>query len=149
MIFWWWNFGVPGNDTVSNLQNPTYSYWDTGSYCAQEVVMNVHGCVDTTTNCLTIVPIYALYIPSAFSPNGDGKNEVFKAEGNDVKNFEMYIYDRWGMQLFHSTDINDGWPGTVKGGGTVCQEDTYVYVISAFDNKNQKHSYIGAVSLVK
>jgi len=149
IAYWWWTFGVPGNDTVSNLQNPTYSYWDTGTFCPTEVVMNIHGCVDTTTNCIVINPIFELYIPSAFSPNGDGKNDVFMARGNDVKTFEMYIFDRWGMQLFHSTDINIGWDGTVKSGGSICQQDTYVYMIKATDSKNKDHSYTGSVNLIK
>ncbi len=146
---WTWNFGVAGNDTLSYLQNPSYKYWDTGSYCVNEVVMNIHGCVDTATNCLVINPIFSMYIPSAFSPNGDGKNEIFMARGNDVKSFEMYIFDRWGMQLFHSTNIDNGWNGTVNGGSSVSQEDTYVYLINAYDNKNQKHSYLAKVYLIK
>ncbi len=148
ITYWVWNFGEAG-DTTSYLQNPTHSYNDTGSYCATLVVMNQHGCVDTTTNCLVIDPIYTLYIPDAFTPNGNGINETFMAKGNDVKSFEMYIFDRWGMQLFHSTDITDGWPGTVKGGSLVAQEDTYVYLINATDHKNVKHTYIGKVNLIK
>jgi gliding motility-associated-like protein len=149
LAYWVWNFGVAGNDTLSNLQNPSYSYWDTGTYCVSEVVMNQHGCVDTVTNCLVISPVFSLYIPDAFSPNSDGKNDVFMAKGKEVTSFDMYIFDRWGSQLFHSSDINIGWDGTVKGGSTVSQEDTYVYLITAYDNKNQKHSYLGKVNLIK
>ena len=148
LAYWTWNFGVTGNDTLNYTQNPTYTYWDTGTYCPSEVVMNIHGCVDTTTNCLVIDPIFALYIPDAFTPNGNHKNDIFMAKGNDVKSFEMYIFDRWGQQLFHSTDINKGWDGS-KGGGTICEEDTYVYLINAYDNKNHKHSYLGKISLIK
>lgn len=149
IVFWSWNFGVPGNDTLSSLQNPSYKYWDTGTYCVKEVVMNVKGCLDTSINCLIIDPIYSLYIPSAFTPNGDGRNEIFAVRGNDVSSFEMYIFDRWGEQLFHSKDINNGWNGTVKAGGAVCQEDTYVYAITVYDGKNKKHSYIGKLNLLR
>jgi gliding motility-associated-like protein len=145
---WNWSFG-DASDSVSYLENPSHTYQDTGTYCARLIVMNIHGCVDSVTNCLVIDPMYCLYIPSAFSPNGDNRNEKFMAKGNDVKSFEMYIFDRWGMQLFHSTDINDGWNGTIKGNGSICQEDTYVYMITVYDNKNTKHSYTGSVNLVK
>ncbi len=149
IVYWNWNFGEKG-DTVSYLQNPQHTYLDTGSYCTSLVVMNQHGCTDTATNCLIIDPIYTLYIPDAFTPNNDGVNDVFMAKGNDIKTFEMYIFDRWGMELFHSTDITDGWPGTVKGaGGAIAQEDTYVYLINATDHKNVKHTYIGKVNLIK
>ena len=111
--------------------------------------MNIHGCTDTVTECLVIDPIYTLYIPDAFSPNGNGVNDVFMAKGNDIKSFEMYIFDRWGMQLFHSTDIMNGWDGSAKSGGGVQQEDTYVYLIYAVDHKDKKHTYIGKVNLIK
>ena len=146
--YWIWTFG-DGSDSTSNKQNPAHTYQDTGNYCPTLIVMNEHGCTDTATNCLVMDPIFALYIPSAFTPNGDGKNEVFMAKGNDIKSFEMYIFDRWGMQLFHCTNINDGWNGTVNGGSTIAQEDTYVYMITVYDSKNKKHTYTGNVNLIK
>ncbi len=148
LVYWIWNFGEQG-DTTSYLRNPAHTYSDTGTYCPSLVVMNQHGCVDTTINCLVIDPIYTLYIPDAFTPNGNGINEIFMAKGNDIKTFEMYIFDRWGMQLYHGTDINDGWNGTAKSNGVICQEDTYVYLINATDHKNIKHTYIGKVNLIK
>src|SRR6202034_706356 len=122
---------------------PSHTYLDTGVYCAQLIVENYKGCIDTITQCLEILPLYTLYIPSAFTPNGDGLNETFKAKGTYIKSFEMYIFDRWGMELFHATDINDGWPGTVRSGTTICQEDVYVYKITATDWSNTQHNYIG------
>ncbi len=148
LSYWWWSFG-DGADSTSNLENPAHRYQDTGTYCAQLVTMNIHGCIDTVTNCLIIDPVFTLYIPGAFTPNGNGLNEVFMAKGQYIKTFEMYIFDRWGMQLFHSNDINNGWNGTVKGGSIVAQEDTYVYKIIATDSKNKQHSYLGSVSLIK
>jgi gliding motility-associated-like protein len=145
---WSWNFGETG-DTISNLQNPRHVYRDTGTYCPTLIVTNGHGCADTVTNCLVIDPLYELYIPSAFTPNSDGKNEVFIPKGNDVTSFEMYIFDRWGMQLFHSTDMKNGWNGTVKGGSTISAEDTYVYLIHVYDTKHKEHTYTGRVTLLK
>ncbi|HTA27671.1 MAG TPA: PKD domain-containing protein, partial [Bacteroidia bacterium] len=144
---WYWTFGQ--GDSTSNLQNPQHNYTDTGTFCATLVVVDQHGCVDSVTNCLIINPVYTLYIPSGFSPNGDGINDVFMPKGSYVKSYEMYIFDRWGMQLFHSTDMNSGWDGTAKGGSSLCQEDTYVYLINVTDTQGNNHSYTGAVSLLK
>ncbi len=149
LSYWWWTFGDGSGDATINLQNPSHTYGDTGSYCARMIVMDVHGCTDTATNCLIIDPVFNLYIPDAFSPNGDGKNEVFQPVGQYIKTFEMYIFDRWGMQLFHTTDINNGWTGKVKGGSLISQEDTYVYKIYVIDSKNKSHSYVGNVTLLK
>ncbi len=146
ILYWIWNFGESG-DTMSNLQNPVHIYRDTGTYCPSLILVDIHGCMDTVINCLVIDPIFTLYIPSAFTPNGDRRNEVFMAKGNDIKSFEMYVFDRWGMELFHSTSINEGWDGTFKG--LLCQEDTYVYKITAYDNKDRQHTYVGNVNLLK
>lgn len=144
----WWDFGEPG-DTISNLPDPMHIYRDTGSYCAKLVVMNDKGCTDTAINCLVIEPAFTLYIPSAFSPNGDGLNDIFEVKGKYVKDFEMYIFDRWGMEIYHSNDITTGWDGTVHGSSTISQEDVYIYKIMVTDSEGNQHSYIGNVTLLK
>ncbi len=147
IVSWRWVFGEAG-DTASVLENPIHTYGDTGTYCAQLAVMNMHGCSDTATDCLVINPAFSLYIPSAFTPNGLGKNEVFEAVGRYIKNFEMYIFDRWGTQVFYSNNINVGWDGTAKG-GNICPEGTYVYKINVTDAQDLTHSYVGEVTLIK
>jgi gliding motility-associated-like protein len=146
IAYQWWTFGDE-SDSTSNAINPVHTYHDTGTYCATLIVMNNGGCMDTVTNCLVIEPAFKLYIPSAFTPNGDGRNEVFQAVGQYVKSFEMYVFDRWGMELFHSTNINQGWNGTYKGG--ISQEDVYVYKITVTDSEDNEHSYVGNVTLLK
>ena len=149
IIYRLWNFGDTGDSSASNLQNPAHTYKDTGSYCASLIVMDPHGCTDTTTNCLVIEPQYNLYIPSAFTPNGDGIDDEFKPVGQYIKSFDMYIFDRWGLQLYHTTDINQGWNGSVHGSGSTAQEDTYIYKITVTDAQDNQHSYIGNVTLLK
>jgi gliding motility-associated-like protein len=148
IIAWIWTFGESG-DTISNQENPGHVYRDTGTFCPVLIAVNRHGCSDTITNCLIINPIFTCYIPDAFSPNGDGLNDVFNIKGNDIHKFEMYIFDRWGLQLFHSTDINYGWNGRLNNEGSICQEDAYVYMITVYDNKDQKHAFLGTLNLIK
>ena len=145
---WVWTFGESG-DSISTAENPAHTYADTGMYCAKLVVMDIHGCMDTAIHCLDIGPAFNLYIPSAFTPNGDGMNDVFLAKGDYVKSFEMEIYDRWGMQLFQSNDMAVGWNGTVHGGSTIAQQDTYVYKINVTDTHDNVYSYTGNVTLLK
>jgi len=143
---WNWGFG-DASDSNSQNQNTSHTYHDTGTYCADLMVMNIYGCIDSATNCLVIAPLFTLYIPSAFSPNGDGLNDIFEAKGDYIKSFEIYIFDRWGVEVFHSTDIANGWNGEFKNKS--CQEDAYVYVITVYDSENTKHSYTGTVNLLK
>jgi gliding motility-associated-like protein len=146
---WLWNFADPLNDAPSSQQNPSHTYGDTGTFCATLTVTNIHGCKDSITECLIINPQYELYIPDAFSPDGDGKNDIFQPKGEYMSSYKMYIFDRWGMLLFYTDDFNKGWNGTVNNGSTICQQDTYVYMIEATDNLGQQHKYIGKVTLLK
>jgi gliding motility-associated-like protein len=149
IVSWLWNFQDPANDTANNLQNPTHTYQDTGIYCPMLTVTNIHGCKDSITHCLVISPQYTLYIPDAFSPNGDGRDDIFLPRGEYIATYSMYIFDRWGMKIFQSTDITQGWNGGVNGGSRICEEDTYVYLINVTDNLGKKHSYLGKVTLIK
>jgi len=146
---WAWQFADP-YDSTSTLQNPKFVYLDTGKFCPTLTVTNKHGCTDEVSHCIEISPYFTIYIPNAFSPNGDGRNDVFTAKGTYVCGFEMYIFDRWGMLLYYTQDMSKGWDGTVNGGSAICQEDTYVYLITAQSCVDQsKHRFVGRVTIVK
>jgi len=148
---WYWPTFGDNSDSTSIKQNPVHTYADTGSYCATLVVTNIHGCKDSTTQCLEINPYWTLYIPNAFTPQGDGINETFNAKGVGIKKYEMWIFDRWGMQLFYTNSLYKGWDGKVQNGSSheICQEDTYVYLIEATDCFYKEHKYIGRVTIIK
>ena len=147
IVSWLWNFGASGDSNTSNAIDPFHRYADTGTYRATLMVMSNHGCTDSVAHDVVIGPNFTLFFPNAFTPNGDGLNEVFFAKGTYVKDFEMYIYDRWGMKLFHTTNINEGWDGKVNG--SICQEDVYVYVATASDVSGNTHQFAGRVTLLK
>jgi gliding motility-associated-like protein len=56
-----------------------------------------------------------IYLPNAFTPNADGKNDVLYVRGNDLKKFKLEVYDRWGQLVFETTDKNKGWDGSYSG----------------------------------
>ena len=143
---WVWNF----NDTseLSNLQNPYHTYKDSGTYCIKLKITSVNGCADSITNCLHIYPPFNLWIPDAFSPNGDRLNDVFLPKGASIKIYNMYIFNRWGELLFHSNSLNNGWNGCYGGSASLCQTDTYIYVINATDYGNITHNYMGKLILL-
>ncbi len=70
----------------------------------------------------------SLWVPSAFSPNGDGSNDKFLPACLHITDFEMFIYDRWGQKIFYTTDENEGWDGKYKG--KMCSQGVYVWKIS-------------------
>ena len=55
------------------------------------------------------------FIPDGFSPNGDGKNDIFYVRGNNITKVLFIVYDRWGQKVFESTDLAIGWDGVFKG----------------------------------
>jgi len=79
----------------------------------------------------------SFYIPDAFSPNGDGRNDVFRAQGADILTFDMKIFDRWGELLFESTALDKGWDGTRNG--SPVSNDVYVYVVEYTDACDGRH----------
>jgi gliding motility-associated-like protein len=151
-VSWYWNFGdlnTPG--ASSTLQNPSYPYPAADCFEVTQIVTSVDGCTDTAVKEICIDPDVAIYVPTAFTPNDDGKNEIFMPVGTgiDPEHFEMWIFDRWGNLLFYTDDLQIGWDGKVQGQTIMCQVDTYVYKIVLIDDLGKKHSLIGHVSLIR
>jgi gliding motility-associated-like protein len=99
-----------------------------------------------------IIPEYVFFAPNAFTPfNHDGINDVFMPSGVgiDPDNFEMSIFDRWGNEIFKTTDLNKGWDGTANGGKNIAQIDVYVWKVKTKDFRGDSHSYVGHVTIVK
>lgn len=87
------------------------------------------GCKADTNFIVKIKHDKVFYIPTGFSPNGDGINDVFKVYALGVVNFHMQIFDRWGTLVFETRDINDSWDGTYKG--QLLESEVYVCHVTA------------------
>lgn len=147
---WQWIFGDQGDSIASTLENPNHTYSDTGTFCVKLIETNLYECTDSVTHCIIIGTGFTLYIPDAFTPGPyPGFNSTFAPKGTNIKSFDMYIYDRWGMQLYHTTDINKGWNGEINGNGNICQVDTYVYDITVTDVSRRSHKFLGKVTLLR
>ena len=88
-----------------------------------------------------------LFLPDAFSPNGDNINDVFKVYGAFVDRYEMIIYNRWGEVIFRSTNVNEGWDGTING--QKAPEGSYVYKIEIEDTSGVPFRKSGTVLLLR
>ena len=145
---WAWSFG---DSTFSTSQNPSHTYPEIGSYLVTLYSSNADGCIDSAMYYVLVNDILTVYIPNAFTPNGDGINDVFNvySHGIDPKNFELLIFDRWGNKIFKTTDLYEGWNGAINNHGDLVQEDVYVYRVNYRDMKGRKKKLIGHVSIVK
>ncbi len=89
-----------------------------------------------------------IFIPNAFSPNGDGKNDLFNVRlGIDAIGIDVTLFDRWGAEVFHSTKMNDGWDGLFKG--KKADMGTYQYVVKVKFRGNSVETYKGDFTLVR
>jgi gliding motility-associated-like protein len=143
-----WTFG-DGEQDNSRIANPVHVYKDTGTYTVCLKVINDYNCPDSTCNKVIIKPLWSFYVPNAFTPNGDGRNDTFNGSGTGIKEYEMLIFDRWGDQLFKSTSLSDSWDGRANNGADAVQQDVYVYRIVLKDIFYKEHRYIGTVTVVK
>ncbi len=104
-----------------------------------------NGC--TATDSLMIAVTGALYVPNAFSPNGDGVNDLFKAVGSEIEEFHLQIFDRWGELIFESFDINQGWDGGVNQ--HYVESEVYVWHIVAKEHTGVHFEMRGHVTVVR
>ncbi len=110
-----WDFAGLGSSTV---YSPTYSFPNTDgdTYPVTLTVENEAGCLNSITKLVVIKNPLIIYIPNAFSPNGDGENDTWKPvfTNEDLSNFSIRIFNRWGENMFYSEDINFSWNGRFK-----------------------------------
>jgi gliding motility-associated-like protein len=111
------------------------------------VIKNKVGCTDTAIKKLVIEDEFNLYVPDAFTPNGDGLNDVFVPKGSGISKYSLEIYNRWGEKIFHTTDFNTSWDGTYKG--KVCKTDSYLWAIDLTDASGKRHLKSGSISLIR
>ncbi len=142
--FYYWNFG---DGTVSEDYSPTHMYPSVGVYDVQLITIDLNGCVDSIMSRVEIKPTSTIYIPNAFSPNGDKRNDFFKVYTSNVVRLEAQVFDRWGLKVFEWDSLDGGWDGIVKGNPV--QSDVYVYRVSTVDVNNKRETRIGHVSLVR
>ncbi len=142
---WLWEFG---DGQISNSQNPSITYSDTGTYFTQLIVRNNDGCLDTARiGPDFIAPDFILYIPNVFSPNGDGKNDAFgPVISKYVLSYNMVIYNRWGQRMFESKD-GSLWDGNYNN--KLAPQSTYVFRISAIDLYGVIHTKEGPLHLLR
>jgi len=108
-------------------------------------VTDVNGCKNT--DVVTILLDGSLYVPNTFTPNGDGVNDVFRAWGKEIKTYKLYVFNRWGEQIFSTEQLTGFWDGTYKGVDSPI--DTYVWKIHVSEITGNRRILYGHVNLVR
>lgn len=108
-----WQFG---DDSTSTAENPVHEYVEAGDYEVTLTVVNQSGCDTTLTDSVTVYDPLHVYIPNAFTPNGDSLNDWWGVVGEGYLYYDMEIYDRWGQLMLEGRfEDPKAWDGTFKG----------------------------------
>ncbi len=143
---WEWYIDYLLFDTV---QHPFFTFTDTAKHRITLITQNKYGCVDSTFRYVKVDPFFNVYVPNAFSPNSDGKNDFFQVIGNGVKSdgYELSIFNRWGINVHTMSNISDKWDGKISG--DAAEIGVYQYVFTFRDIFNKKHKKVGEVLLLR
>lgn len=130
-----------------------YTYENTGRYKVRLIAINTNGmnhCKDTSAAGYVNVIESLLEVPNVFTPNGDGKNDVFMVKGVSLEDFHGVILNRWGRKVYEWSDPLGGWDGRIHG--KYANPGTYYYVITARGrerNNSPKYVRKGALMLIR
>ncbi len=119
-----WDFG---DGTWGFEKNMLHTYDGLDEYDAFVTTTTNNGCFDVAT--VHINGEVIVYIPTAFTPNNDGKNDAWEIVARQVESFELFVYNRWGDVVHTSNSLDDPWIGNVDGGTHFAPDGLYNWVI--------------------
>ncbi len=138
---WYWLFDSIQNLGVSPLADPEFVFPIDigGDYPVTLVVTDADGCSSQITRMIEVLDLFALYIPTSFTPNNDGVNDAFFVQGADIdpNRFTLQIFNRWGNQVFETFDLNEPWYGpSTEGSGYYAPDGLYYYRVVVYANSS-------------
>jgi len=143
---WSWNFS---NGNTATSQNSGTTFTLPGSYTVTETVTDMYGCTSDTTIVIDVKPPNSsLTPPNFFTPNGDGNNDGYYVKYENLKTFDLRIYDRWGVVMAHETDPSEPWDGRTTS-GAAASDGTYFYVIVATGLDSKAYNLTGYLQLIR
>lgn len=145
-LAWQWYFG-DGDSSID--QNPLHYYQTHGKLEVILVTFNEYGCTDTLRKPINVEGFFNMFLPKAFTPNADGKNDFLfhYSAGVETVNFKWTILNRWGNEIFSTNDFFQSWNGLLPN-GDVAPAGTYTYVIEFTDFQFEKHKDTGHFTVI-
>ena len=148
----YWDFGGLGESTDVD---PAFEFPnDEGAvYDVELIVANFLGCADTLVQQIIINDDFAIWVPNAFTPDGDGTNDQFFVGGTDIdtEEFELLVFDRWGEVIFKTNAPSESWNGGyMNASGFLVQDGVYPWKLRARSaTLKTKKEFTGHVSVLK
>lgn len=115
------------------------------------IVTDINGCMDTISILVVVLTTICeepyLFMPNAFTPNGDNENDILFVEGNVIDEMNLVIYNRWGEKVFESNDKSIGWDGMYKN--ELLEPDVYGYYLTIRCVNGQEYFKKGNINLIR
>jgi gliding motility-associated-like protein len=151
---WFWTVNFANNIETSTQQNPDFSIPSNTSseFSVVLEVTNEAGCSSSATSIISIFENATIFIPNAFSPDGNELNQYFQIEGNkiDPSDFALQIFNRWGELIFESKNIEIGWTGYYGPNNASAPSGVYTYQVRyRFDGMQDSKTIQGHFSLLR
>ncbi len=118
---------IRGFQTLESFKEQTIVFEDTGTYIITHIAYNENGCSDSTLKTVFVEAPLNIYVPNAFTPNGDGINDLFTFKITGAESFVIRIFNRWGELVYESSDMDEGWNGRVRNVGSEASDGLYTY----------------------
>jgi gliding motility-associated-like protein len=139
------------NGYISDLQNPIITKVTkntVGNFIL--IISNSYGCIsqDTITVFIDCKDTIAFVIPNVFTPNGDNENQIFKIITSGYTEIQLDIFNRWGIKVFSTVNLQEGWDGKTKNGAEA-PAGTYYYIVNATNLNGELLSQKGSFSLFR
>jgi gliding motility-associated-like protein len=141
---WHWDFG---DGTEYEEQVPQHVYEEHGTYDIIQTVYNDFGCADTFGIRIVVQPSITFFIPNSFTPNDDGLNDTFFGTGENILDYQMWVFNRWGQNIFYAKDKDRHWEGIYNGNPV--ESGMYLYKFIIVDIMNRTKVFNGEVHLIR
>jgi gliding motility-associated-like protein len=144
---WDWDMGDGNKLTGKNI---SHIYPEPGDYKISLAVSDINECTDSISKIIHIHNELIIFIPNIFTPNGDGINDTWKPEMLDYskKGYQLSIFDRWGQRIFHTTDTEEAWDGTINN-KIAASNAVFSYQIMVKDVMGKGYKFTGHITLVR
>lgn len=146
-----WTFDALGTSEAFDTTY-TFPYEISGQYLISLFATNQFGCTDSTSMYVMVQDDIDIYIPNAFTPDGDGINDIWQVKGSGFveQAYHAVIFNRWGEKMFETTDPEAVWTGNYNNGEWFVPDGVYHYRITIRDKENEVgHEYEGHITIVR
>ncbi|MEO1626710.1 MAG: PKD domain-containing protein [Bacteroidota bacterium] len=148
LVQWDWDFG---GFAASGLTDPEFTFLDTGQHVVTLIGTHYYGCIDTFSQVIDVEPRIRYFLPNAFTPNEDAKNELFQPKGffRGIRGYQMVVYNRWGEVIFETSNPEEGWNGRKFNNGRAVPSGAYVYQVRFLEPRGMPREFQGTVIVIR